>query len=123
MSATGRSTSWASTSGGTGSWATSTTASIACRNSSSASATGTASASLMSAIVGVDGESHGGVGGIASGPLDHDRPEVLGLVELDEALLEQLEHGEEAHDHVEAIGERIGQAGERDPPRPRQLVD
>ena len=33
MSATGRSSSWASSSGGTGSWATSTTASIARRNS------------------------------------------------------------------------------------------
>ena len=50
-------------------------------------------------------------------------PKLLGLVELDEALLEQLEHGEEAHDHVEALGERGGEPAERDPPDPGQLVD
>ena len=39
------------------------------------------------------------------------------------ALLEQLEHGEEADDHLEPLDERGGQAAERDAPDAGQLVD
>ena len=50
-------------------------------------------------------------------------PKVLGLVELDQALLEQLEHGEEAHDHLEPLDQAAGEPAERDAPDPRQLVE
>ena len=56
-------------------------------------------------------------------PDDLDVAEPLGLVELDASLLEQLEHGEEAHDHLEPLDEAAGQPAERDPPDAGQLVD
>ena len=43
---------------------------------------------------------------VAAEPLDLDLAEAVGLVELDEALLEQLEHGEEADDDLEPLDER-----------------
>ena len=50
-------------------------------------------------------------------------PKVVGLVEVDQALLVQLEHGEEAHDDLEPLDERAGERAERDAPDPGQLVD
>ena len=41
-------------------------------------------------------------------------PNDVRLVEVDEALLEQLEDGEEAHDHLEALDEVAGELAERD---------
>ena len=40
-------------------------------------------------------------------------PNVVGLPQVDEALLEQLEDGEEVHDHLESFRERRGQFPER----------
>src|SRR5688572_25426387 len=101
MSVIERSSSWASSSGATGSWATSRTASMARRCSTSG---------FISSFVGVDGE-RGDVSVGLTDPLDRDLAAAVGLVELDLALLEQLEHGEEAHDHLEALGEIGGQPG------------
>ena len=47
-----------------------------------------------------------------------DVAEGAGLVEVDEALLEQLEHGEEAHDDLEPLDQRGGEPPERDARRP-----
>ena len=113
----GCSSSWASSSGGTGSWATSTIDSIARLNSAKSP-----TSSDMSAVVGVD-EDHLAVDVGVGAPLDLDVTEPLGLVELDHALLEQLQHGEEADDHLDAVDEIAGEPPERDAPDPRQLVD
>ena len=43
-----------------------------------------------------------------------DVTEAIGLIELDQALLVQLEDGEEAHDDLEPLGQVGGQPGERD---------
>ena len=46
-------------------------------------------------------------------------PKPCGLVEVDEALLEQLEDGEEAHDDLEPLDEVAGELAERDRARRR----
>ena len=63
------------------------------------------------------------VGRVATEPDDRDVAEVAGLVELDQALLVQLEHGEEAHDDLEPLDQRAGELAERDAPDARQLVE
>ena len=50
-------------------------------------------------------------------------PNALGLVEVDQALLEQLQHGQEADDHLEPLDQAVGEPAERDAPDPGQLVD
>src|SRR5687767_6358717 len=42
-------------------------------------------------------------------PGDGEIAEVLGLVEVDQALLVELEDGQEAHDDGEALGQVLGQ--------------
>src|SRR5947209_793361 len=101
------SSSWAMSWGSTGSSATMRMASMARRASS--------------AIVGVHGGHRGGRGG--GDPGDLEVAEQRALVELDEALLVELEHGEEADDDLEALGQVLGQVPERDAPGARQLVD
>ena len=59
----------------------------------------------------------------ATGPDDLDVTERDGLVELDEALLEQLEQGQEAHDDLDALDELAGELAEPDAPDAGQLVD
>src|SRR5688572_25075599 len=128
--ATGCSSNCASNSGSTGSWATSTTASIARLKPATGSSTGSNSSSLtcsiiaaVSPLVGVD-EDRVGVDYIAAGdPCDLDVAKALGLIEVDEALLEQLEDGEEADDHLEPLGEVGRQVAERDAADAGQLVD
>ena len=46
------------------------------------------------------------VDAVVAQPDDLDVAEGVGLVEVDQALLEQLEHGEEAHDDLEPLDER-----------------
>ena len=58
---------------------------------------------------------------LVAGPLDVDVAEALALVELDDALLEQLEEGEEADDHLHPVGEPGGQPAERQPAHTRQF--
>ena len=67
---------------------------------------------IRSAIVGVDRRQLLELGAVAPEPDDLDVAEGAGLVEVDEALLEQLEHGEEAHHDVEALDERAGELAE-----------
>ena len=43
---------------------------------------------------------------------DLDVAEGAGLVEVDQALLVQLEHGQEPHDDLEALDERLGERAE-----------
>src|SRR6056297_1715180 len=75
-----------------------------------------------SALVGVD--QHRLAVEVLVGRPDHlDVTEAFGLVEFDRALLEQLEQGEEADDHLDALGEVGGEAAERDAPGPGQLVE
>src|SRR6186713_1733391 len=115
MSSTEHSSSWARRSGGTGSWATSTIASIARSRSSDGSA-----------VIAVHRHDEA-LRIVAARPHDRDVAEQLALLDVDEALLEQLEYGEEADDHVEALGEAGGEPGERDRPglgqRREQLGD
>src|SRR2546423_13317000 len=87
----GRSSSWASRCVSTGSSATMRMASIAL---------------AFSPVIGVH-RGHGAhpaaffrVGGVAADPGDRDVAEVGELVELDEALLVHLEHGEGPHHHL-----------------------
>ena len=48
---------------------------------------------------------------VGAAPLDADLAEAVGLVDLDEALLVQLEHGEEADDDVEPLDQLATSAG------------
>ena len=50
-------------------------------------------------------------------------PKFERLLDVDGALLEQLEHGEEPHDDLELLDERRGELAERDAADPGQLVD
>src|SRR6516165_7130880 len=95
----------ASSSGRTGSSATMSTASSARRRSVSAAVGGRSAATGStlgphSAVVGVDqdGVDHS----VLAQPLDLDGAERAVLYQLDVALLVQLEHREEPHDHLEA---------------------
>src|SRR5688572_4374063 len=93
--ATGSSSSCASSWGSTGISATINTASMARRVS--LSECGMRSKRSL-AIVGIDRRQLFELGAVAPEPNDLDVAEGAGLVEVDEPLLEQLEHGEEAHD-------------------------
>src|SRR3546814_16672271 len=73
---------------------------MACRASEEALAEGS-----TSAIVGVDGGELLELRALPAQPHDLDVAEGGGLVEVDEALLEQLQHGEEPHHHLEALDE------------------
>src|SRR4051794_1419130 len=78
-----------------------------------------------SAVVGIgadqlgDGYVERGV----DGPAHDDRPEVAAaLVDVDEALLDELEHGQEAYDHLDGVDEAGDEASERHPTGPADLV-
>ena len=131
--ATGCSSSCASSSGSTGSVATSTIASIARMNSATESSTRVADV-LVAHVESIDrsrisprsrrrGSRRRRPRRTPAIHDDLDVAEALGLVELDHALLEQLEHGEEAHDHLQPLDEAVGQPAERDAPDAGQLVD
>src|SRR4051812_45109382 len=99
--AVGCSSSWASSSAGTGSMATRTIASIA-RTVSASGVPGIRCCSIsLSVIVVYQGTDRHRLA--PTGPLDLDVAEPLALVQLDEILLEQLEHGEEADDHLQPV--------------------
>src|SRR4029079_15431008 len=103
--------------GATGSTATITIASIARTVSVSTSFI------VTSAFVVVDRDRPGGNGFEAAGPPHVDLAELAFLFEFDPSLLEQLQHGEEPHDHLEALDQTAGEAPERDASDPGQLVD
>ena len=50
-------------------------------------------------------------------------PKRAGLVEVDEALLEQLEDGEEANDDLEPLDQVAGELAEADAPDQGQLLE
>src|SRR3546814_9523891 len=91
---------------------------MACRASEEALAEGS-----TSAIVGVDGGELLELRALPAQPHDLDVAEGGGLVEVDEALLEQLQHGEEPHHHLEALDEVAGELAERDRARVGQLLE
>src|SRR3954453_4839604 len=61
--------------------------------------------------------------GIAADPDDRDVGEVAELLDLDQTLLVQLEHCEEADDDFEALEQAARELAERDAVGPRQLVE
>ncbi len=61
--------------------------------------------------------------GVTADPDDRDVGEVGELLDVDEALLVQLEHGEEAHDDLETFEQPAGELPERHAPRAWQLVE
>src|SRR5262245_52873890 len=97
---------------------------MARRGSSSAAGSAAGWGSVIgSAIVGVDRIEVVQLVARAAQPHDLDVAEGAGLVELDEALLEELEHGEEAHDDVEPLHEAAGELTEADRADEGQLLE
>src|SRR5690606_40887544 len=72
------------------------------------------SSDMISAIVGVDRRQLLQLRAVPAEPDDLDVGEGAGLVEVDEALLEQLEHGQEADDDVEPLDQASGELPEPD---------
>src|SRR5215207_1743507 len=93
------------------------------------SPTGTSDTSYAgpcSAVVGVDGHQVGRTEALRHTvrPGHDDGTEVAGaLVDLHETLLHQLEHGQEAYDHLDPLDEAGHELAERHPPRPAELGD
>src|SRR4051794_31671619 len=104
MRAGDSSSSWARSWGSTGRSATRTMASRA----------RTDSLRPTSAVIGVGPRQDEVDVGRVAHPRDGDLAERLGLVEIDQALLAQLEHGQEAHDDLEPLDQVGGEPAERD---------
>src|SRR5690349_10173901 len=108
--------------GSSGRPGTSSSAGSGWRSASSPSASANSSSgSVMSALVVVDGACGDArplpaVDAVLAQPAQLDLAERVGLVEVDQALLEELQEGQEAHDDLEALDQAVGQAAEGDPP-------
>jgi tryptophanyl-tRNA synthetase len=60
---------------------------------------------------------------LATDPHDVDVAEPILLVEVDDALLEEFEQGEEPHDHLEPLDQPTREPGEADPTDTWQFID